>query len=150
MQTRTWLNPLTACTLLALTACPSDDVPTVPDTDTEGTTGGDTTTGTPMTTSLDDTAGSESGDTGSDAVCGDGMLGGSETCDDGNTDADDGCSATCQPESCAMVWSWTEPVDDGDPGANDTTVDTSGNESSYESVWVNVVGGPNPYHPDHQ
>ena len=31
-----------------------------------------------------------------------------------------------------------------------TSVDTSGNESSYESVWVNVVGGPNPYHPDHQ
>jgi len=31
-----------------------------------------------------------------------------------------------------------------------TSVDTSGNESSYQSVQVNVVGGPNPYHPQHQ
>ncbi|MCA9654647.1 MAG: DUF4215 domain-containing protein [Myxococcales bacterium] len=140
MQTRTWLNPLTACTLLALTACPSDDVPTVPDTDTEGTTGGDTTTGTPMTTSLDDTAGSESGDTGSDAVCGDGMLGGSETCDDGNTDADDGCSATCtvedgyacddaEPSVCGPVCGDglivdTEECDDANTDADDGCSDT--------------------------
>jgi cysteine-rich repeat protein len=32
-------------------------------------------------------------------VCGDGLLTGSETCDDGNTTAGDGCSATCRVET---------------------------------------------------
>jgi len=30
-----------------------------------------------------------------------------------------------------------------------TAVDVSGNESAYQSVTVTVVGGPDPYHPDH-
>ena len=33
------------------------------------------------------------------AVCGDGEIGGTETCDDDDTDAGDGCSATCRVES---------------------------------------------------
>ena len=32
------------------------------------------------------------------AVCGDGVLAGGETCDDGNLEADDGCSAKCASE----------------------------------------------------
>jgi large repetitive protein len=36
---------------------------------------------------------------GGDLVCGDGTVGTGETCDDGNTVAGDGCSATCQTES---------------------------------------------------
>jgi cysteine-rich repeat protein len=32
-------------------------------------------------------------------VCGDGSLGSGEQCDDDNTDADDGCSASCQTEA---------------------------------------------------
>ena len=34
------------------------------------------------------------------AVCGNGVIDGGETCDDGNTNAGDGCSATCQTEHC--------------------------------------------------
>ena len=33
-----------------------------------------------------------------DSVCGDGLLGNIETCDDGNLDSEDGCSKTCQIE----------------------------------------------------
>ncbi len=33
------------------------------------------------------------------AVCGDGIVGVGETCDDGNAQAADGCSATCHEET---------------------------------------------------
>jgi cysteine-rich repeat protein len=33
-------------------------------------------------------------------ICGDGMVAESEACDDGDTEGGDGCSATCQMESC--------------------------------------------------
>ena len=36
-------------------------------------------------------------------VCGDGIIYGTEQCDDGNTASGDGCSATCQSESCAEI-----------------------------------------------
>ena len=36
-------------------------------------------------------------------VCGDGVAGGNEECDDGNTTPGDGCSATCQLESASAV-----------------------------------------------
>jgi cysteine-rich repeat protein len=35
------------------------------------------------------------------AICGNGILDTNETCDDGNSAAGDGCSATCQPEGMA-------------------------------------------------
>jgi cysteine-rich repeat protein len=44
-------------------------------------------------------------DTPTLVACGDGVLGGSETCDDGNTLANDGCSSACRLEpgaSCPM------------------------------------------------
>jgi cysteine-rich repeat protein len=34
-----------------------------------------------------------------DVVCGDGLVEGAEACDDGNTAASDGCSATCTVEA---------------------------------------------------
>jgi len=37
---------------------------------------------------------------GSDPFCGDGIQQGNEQCDDGNTDDNDGCSATCEIEYC--------------------------------------------------
>ncbi len=43
--------------------------------------------------------GGVSGDAAVPVVCGDGILGGAEACDDGNTTADDGCSATCTVET---------------------------------------------------
>jgi cysteine-rich repeat protein len=47
-------------------------------------------------------------------VCGNGMTESGETCDDGNTTACDGCSATCQQEACgnSMV-ECGEACDDG-------------------------------------
>jgi len=35
-----------------------------------------------------------------DAGCGDGIIGASETCDDGNTGNGDGCDSSCQIEYC--------------------------------------------------
>jgi cysteine-rich repeat protein len=43
-------------------------------------------------------------------VCGDGVVSGSEQCDDGNTASLDGCSSTCQLEPSEV-----EPNDDGSP-----------------------------------
>ncbi len=36
-------------------------------------------------------------------VCGDGTVGGREECDDGNTDAGDGCSSTCELENASAL-----------------------------------------------
>lgn len=47
------------------------------------------------------------------AVCGDGELGGAETCDDGNAASGDGCSASCAPEAGYAC--------DGEPSACTTT-----------------------------
>jgi cysteine-rich repeat protein len=46
------------------------------------------------------------------AVCGDGVLGAGETCDDTNTTAGDGCSAMCQLENSLTE---VEPNEDGSP-----------------------------------
>eukprot|EP01116_Phalansterium_solitarium_P004656 TRINITY_DN156_c0_g2_i3.p1 TRINITY_DN156_c0_g2~~TRINITY_DN156_c0_g2_i3.p1 ORF type:complete len:466 (+),score=117.91 TRINITY_DN156_c0_g2_i3:51-1400(+) len=43
-------------------------------------------------------AGWTCGGSGCKPVCGDGVIRGTETCDDGNSDPGDGCSATCQTE----------------------------------------------------
>ncbi len=42
--------------------------------------------------------GNKPGGGSSNPVCGDGMITGNETCDDGNTVSGDGCSASCQEE----------------------------------------------------
>ena len=52
-------------------------------------------------------------------VCGNGTIQGNEECDDGNTDACDGCSATCQDEPPLVCGDsilnepWGEDCDDG-------------------------------------
>ena len=46
-----------------------------------------------------DQSGITTGNNTSPAVCGDGVVEGSEACDDGNTADDDGCSGTCQQEA---------------------------------------------------
>src|SRR5579862_6186783 len=43
--------------------------------------------------------GNISGDDQAGSTCGDGIVSGSETCDDGNTVDGDGCSSTCQIET---------------------------------------------------
>lgn len=122
---------------LLLCACPAEDPPVTAD----GSSGSDTepasdsTTQGPSDTTLDGTTVEPS--TGGEELCGNGMIDEGEGCDDGNTASGDGCSAECQPEACGMVWSWSEPIAEGDPGANDTTVDAMGN------VYVvgDMVGG---------
>ena len=74
--------------------------------------GGEETAGRPTDSSPIGNAGQEI------AVCGDGILGVGETCDDGNTNDGDGCSSTCQteagpPASCDGVWN---------PGSEDPEV----------------------------
>lgn len=49
-------------------------------------------------TLLTPTQGAANIDNDSGANCGDGVIGGAETCDDGNTRAGDGCSSTCTVE----------------------------------------------------
>ncbi|MFY1826518.1 EGF domain-containing protein [Myxococcus fulvus] len=73
---------------------------------------------------------------GNQATCGDGSVGGTEACDDGNTQAGDGCGADCQVEpgySCQG----TEPsvcadIDECTLGTDDCTLD---------EVCVNTPGG---------
>ncbi|MDB4955129.1 MAG: Multiple EGF-like-domain protein 3 precursor [Myxococcales bacterium] len=52
-------------------------------------------------------------------VCGDGTLGPGEQCDDHNTTANDGCSATCQLEGATGE---TEPNEDGTPSLGGTGI----------------------------
>ncbi len=47
----------------------------------------------------DDGTGPDSGITSGDGACGDGIVDGTEQCDDGNTASDDGCSASCETEA---------------------------------------------------
>ena len=44
-----------------------------------------------------------SADCNSTEICGNGILDGGESCDDGNVAGGDGCSATCAPE---VSWVW--------------------------------------------
>jgi cysteine-rich repeat protein len=71
----------------------------------------------------------------SPSVCGDGAIGGSEGCDDGNTTSGDGCSATCTIETLAGVDTcpgYTVPfVADGAARIALVTVDTSKLSADY-------------------
>jgi cysteine-rich repeat protein len=78
----------TATTGLATTTSSTDPVTTDPVTTDPVTT--DPVTTDPVTT--------DPVTTDPIAVCGDGLLGGAETCDDGNQNDGDGCSALCQQE----------------------------------------------------
>jgi cysteine-rich repeat protein len=57
-----------------------------------------------------------------DVLCGDGLVHGGETCDDGNTAAGDGCGPTCRSESGVCGDGTEEPpeqCDDGNTAAGD-------------------------------
>jgi cysteine-rich repeat protein len=75
------------------------EIETTTTSSTTTTTEIETTTSSSTTTTTDTT-------TTTLATCGDGVVSGSETCDDGNTTPCDGCSATCQLET---------PCNDGVP-----------------------------------
>lgn len=69
--------------------------------------------------------------------CGDGMIGGGEQCDDGNTKAGDGCNATCALETVTGVDTcpgYTVPfVADGTKQIALMTVDTSKLSADYSA-----------------
>ncbi len=50
-----------------------------------------------------------------DAVCGDNVISGAETCDDGNVDPTDGCTDACQVAACGdgRMYAGVEECDDG-------------------------------------
>ncbi len=58
------------------------------------------------------------------AVCGDGAIHGSETCDDGNTDQADGCSSICLIDTC------------GDPIIDGGTALTAGTVTASDALFV--------------
>ncbi|HVI03708.1 MAG TPA: DUF4215 domain-containing protein, partial [Enhygromyxa sp.] len=58
---------------------------------------------------------------GDPAVCGDGIVGGDEVCDDGNVEHADDCLDSCASASCGdgFVWSGNEDCDDGNVDPED-------------------------------
>jgi len=95
-----------------------------------------------------DTGTDGGGDGGGDAICGDGVIQTPEQCDDGNEDADDGCSLDCRVECGDGVVGAAETCDstiaDGMPGAcpascddgDSCTTDTlSGSECTAECAF---------------
>ena len=52
-------------------------------------------------------------------ICGDGLVGGAEQCDDGNTADGDGCSATCTTETAPTTGA--DPAETGDPADDSAT-----------------------------
>jgi cysteine-rich repeat protein len=101
--------------------------------------GGEETAGRPTDSSPIGNAGQEI------AVCGDGILGVGETCDDGNTNDGDGCSSTCQIEGgggavCGNTIIETgETCDDGNTndgdGCSSTCQTEAGPPASCDGVW---------------
>jgi uncharacterized delta-60 repeat protein len=84
-------------------------------------------------------------------VCGDGVISGLETCDDGNTTSGDGCSSTCQLESGFECTTTTPSHCDAIPSglvswwkaennANDAEGVNNGTFENYESYAPGVVG----------
>jgi cysteine-rich repeat protein len=71
---------------------------------------------------------------GGDAVCGNGSVESGEECDDGNTTAGDGCSASCQDEGSGTCGDGTvdagEECDDGNTVDGDDCSSTCENEGS--------------------
>jgi cysteine-rich repeat protein len=65
-------------------------------------------------------------------ACGDGDLGPGEQCDDTNTSAGDGCSATCQIEGATTE---IEPNEDGTPSTGGTGID--GNDFGSANALAN-------------
>lgn len=100
--------------LLLATACPSDSTTTTdsgsdtdPTTTTSDTTDPDvtTTTGTPTTTDATTDAPTSTSTGPAPAVCGDGLVGEAEVCDDGNDEPDDGCNSKCE-KTADVLWTY--------------------------------------------
>lgn len=71
-------------------------------------------------------------------TCGDGWVGGTEQCDDGNTAANDGCSATC-------AWEGAGELEPNDQRADATTLLTSGNQTGTALGTLGTTGDEDWY-----
>ena len=98
-----------------------DGTTTSPATTEPGTGTGESSTGGSTDATVTDGTGSS---TGEPAVCGDGVVQGSEACDDGNMDDTDACLSTCVAASCGdgFVQAGVEACDDGNMDDTDTCV----------------------------
>ncbi|MFT6398680.1 MAG: cysteine-rich repeat protein, partial [Bradymonadia bacterium] len=73
-------------------------------------------------------------------VCGDGIIASTEGCEDGNTESDDGCSATCRVE---LPTGGEEALMEGGLSSEDGTwirpnrsCDSGTSERFYDAYWV--------------
>ncbi|PRQ05725.1 DUF4215 domain-containing protein [Enhygromyxa salina] len=130
-----WSWSLGVAVLLSVTACKGDDGSASSDTagtsDTEAsgiTTVGDG-DGDPTGDGDGDPAGdgdgdpTGDGDTADPGECGNGVVEGAESCDDGNTESGDGCSASCKhegPIECGgQIYQCGDTLDNDDDGLID-------------------------------
>ena len=76
------------------------------------------------------------------AVCGNGILESGETCDDGNVVNGDGCSSTCQSETC--VNGSTQSCYTGPPATLGVGVCRAGTQTCSGGVWGACTGQVTP------
>lgn len=74
-------------------------------------------------------------------TCGDGIVDPNETCDDGNTQSGDGCSAQCRIESC---WSCNGAPSTCTPAADDTPCDDGSACTASDTCQGGVCTGGAP------
>lgn len=140
---------LTASALLA--GCDGDSSSSTSTTTTTGTTTGTGATGGTGGaggggTGGETGGGGQGGTGGAAAVCGDGLLADGEACDDGNTDASDGCDESCavetgytcvgEPSDCLTmcgdgILAGAETCDDGNVDASDGCDESCAVEAGY-------------------
>jgi cysteine-rich repeat protein/predicted outer membrane repeat protein len=118
------LIALGAVVLLHASACGGNDPGSVPtevgDQDASTVIGGDAEPAAPDGSGVDGAVDATVDATAPDAgSCGDGIVGGTEACDDGNADNSDGCLTTCQPATCGDGFLQVD-VEDCDDGANNS------------------------------
>ena len=121
---------------------------TTPTTTTDATTSTDPTTGTTDGssdgTSTDPSTDAITGSTTTASVCGDGAVDADETCDDGNLDDGDGCSAGCalEPVVCGDGWVGAgETCDDGNRVDTDGCTNTCTSAACGDGVVQDMVEG---------
>ncbi len=75
--------------------------------------------------------------------CGDGSMGGSEECDDGNTDDTDACTNSCKNAKCGdgIQRAGVEMCDDGNMADNDACTNACVPAKCGDSITWNTAGG---------
>jgi len=85
-------------------------------------------------------------------VCGDGIIGGAETCDDGNNASGDGCTAECVAEICGdgiVNAAGAEQCDDGNDADGDGCDETCGFERAAINCQKSIAKAGRSYFSSH-